>query len=194
MNSITIYGRLTDKPEMSTTQTGTQVAKFSLADNRAQDKVSFFRCAAFGKVAERIASCEKGHRIVVAGRMEEDEWTDQQTQQKRRAWQVIVEAMSYVEAAPAQPSTAAPQPAPYQPPAGYQPPGYYPQLPGVAPGYGYASGPAPAPGYVPPQPGQPGYPAPSQGYGAPPAGYQPQPGYTPPAGPTGQPSAGQRPF
>ncbi len=166
MNNITVYGRLTDKPEMSTAQSGNAVAKFSLADNRGE-KVSFFRCTAFGKTAERMATTEKGHRVVVTGRMEESEWTDQQSQQKRRAWDLIVDDMAYVESAPHQHQSApAPAPAQYQPPAGYPPQGYYPPAPAAAPGYPPAG--APPQGYYPP----PAPPAPPQGYAAPPAGYQ----------------------
>ncbi len=190
MNSITVYGRLTNKPEMSATQNGTQVAKFSVADNRANDKVSFFRCTAFGKLAERMATVEKGHRIVVSGRMEEDEWTDQQTQQKRRSWDLIVNDMGYVESAPQQQQHAAP-PQGYQPSAGYPPQGYYPPAPAAAPGYPPAG--TPPQGYYPP----PAPPAPPQGYAAPPAGYQhpqqPQqqlPFNNPPQQPPGQ----QRPY
>jgi len=185
MNSIMVYGRLTDKPEMSATTNGTQIAKFSVADNRANDKVSFFRCTAFGKIAERVATVEKGHRIVVAGRMEEDEWIDQQTQQKRRAWNMIVDDMNYVESAPPQQQQAALPP--YQAPAGYPSQGYYPPTPAAAIGYPSAGQP-----YYPPQP--PAQSAPSQGY-APPAGYPPQqPQQQLPFSNPQQPPGQQRPF
>ncbi|MCX7779632.1 MAG: single-stranded DNA-binding protein [Negativicutes bacterium] len=169
MNSITVYGRLTDKPEVKTSQDGKSTyTHFTLADNRGE-KASFFRCTAFGKVGENIAKAEKGHRLVVAGRMEEDEWTDQQTQQKRRSWTLIVNDMSYVEPAPQQQQLPGYQQQ-YQPP---MPPQYPPQ-PGYPAPYpapqGYAQqyqSPAPAP-----QPPLPGFVPAPQGY---PQQYQPQP-------------------
>ncbi|MBU2704136.1 single-strand DNA-binding protein [Sporomusaceae bacterium BoRhaA] len=104
MNSIVISGRFTDNPESKTTQDGKAIAHFNLADNYGQDKVSFFRCSAFGKTAELIlSSCQKGHKLVISGRMEEQQWTDN-TGQKQRAWQCNVNTIDFVE-----PKGSAPQ-------------------------------------------------------------------------------------
>jgi single-strand DNA-binding protein len=133
MNSIVISGRFTDNPESKTAQDGKAIAHFNLADNYGQDKVSFFRCSAFGKTAELILnSCQKGHKLVVSGRMEEQQWTDNNGQ-KQRSWQCNINTIDFVEpkgstpaAAPAQPYGVPPATAqPYgQPPAGpqYAPP------------------------------------------------------------------------
>ncbi|AJQ26892.1 single-stranded DNA-binding protein [Pelosinus fermentans] len=159
MNNITIFGRLTDNPEVKATNDNKAISKFSLADNHGsgQDtKASFFRCTAFGKTAELINnSCQKGHRLIVNGRMEEEKWTDNQGAQKT-GWNCIVSTMNFVEAAPT--SGQSPQSGPPQ----------YNQPPQQ--GYG-------APPQYNNQPPQ-GYP-PQQGYGAapvPPGGYQQQPG------------------
>ncbi|MDR3561232.1 MAG: single-stranded DNA-binding protein [Negativicutes bacterium] len=75
-------GRLTDDPESKVTQNGTHMANFSMADNhgkddQGQDKVTFYRCTAFGKQAEMIlASCKKGHRLNVVGRLESRQYTN----------------------------------------------------------------------------------------------------------------------
>ena len=125
-NSIYVYGRLTDNPEMKQTQDGKIIANFTLADNHGKDKASFFRCSAFGKTAELISKCQKAHRLVVSGRMEEQKWTDQQTQQPRTGWNLIVNEMNYVEPAPQnngqQPQQQyGTQPGYQQPPVGYPP-------------------------------------------------------------------------
>lgn len=156
MNNITIFGRLTDNPEVKATNDNKAISKFSLADNHGsgQDtKASFFRCTAFGKTAELINnSCQKGHRLIVNGRMEEEKWTDNQGAQKT-GWNCIVSTMNFVEAAPT--GGQAPQSGP-------------PQYNNQPPQQGYGAPPQynnqPSQGYQPPQ----------QGYGAP-GGYQ-QPG------------------
>lgn len=175
MNNITILGRFTDNPEIKYGQDGKMIVNFTLADNHGQDKVSFFRCSAFGKTAELISqSCKKGHRLLVTGRMEEYKYTDQQTQQQRSLWSVVVNGMNYIEA----PNNNQPNNQPRQgqygaPPQGYgQPPQQYGQHP-------QGQYPPPANGAVYPFPNQ-GQPA--NGYQAPPQG-QPNNGYqAPPQG------------
>ena len=81
MAVIQVFGRLTGDPENKPGNDGRAIAHFSLADNhgkdnQGQDKVSFFRCSAFGKQAELIlASCKKGHRLNVSGRFESRQYT-----------------------------------------------------------------------------------------------------------------------
>lgn len=186
-NSIVVFGRLTADPELKQSQDGKPVAKFSLADNYGNNKTNFFRCTAFNKTAELIGKAQKGHRLVVGGRMEEQEWTDGQGQ-KQHGWQLVVNEMNYVEAAPQnqqQPPAANPYGA--QPPAPYGQPGY--GAPPAAPGYpqqSYGQQPYGAPAQHPPQPGY-GAP-PQQQYGAPPqAPAQQQQFAAPPQQPYGAP-------
>ena len=81
MATISVFGRLTGDPEVKQAQSG-NIVHFNLADNhgkdqQGQDKVSFFRCSAFGKAGEMIAaSCKKGHRLSVSGRFESRKYTD----------------------------------------------------------------------------------------------------------------------
>ena len=144
MNTITILGRLTEAPEMKVSQDGKQFANFTLADNRGKE-ASFFRCTAFGKTAELIGKAEKAHRLLVSGYMQEEKWTDQQTQQERRGWKTIVNEMSYIEAAPQSTQAPAQQQAQYNQPAypaaGASPAGY-----GAPPAHGGYGAP-PVPGY-----------------------------------------------
>ncbi|MBU2704100.1 single-strand DNA-binding protein [Sporomusaceae bacterium BoRhaA] len=157
MNSIVISGRFTDNPESKTAQDGKAIAHFNLADNYGQDKVSFFRCSAFGKMAELILnSCQKGHKLVVSGRMEEQQWTDN-TGQKQRAWQCNINTIDFCEPKQQQSTPAASAP---RANTGYGTPpatqGY-----GAPPApNGYAAPPAPTgPQYAAAQPGFPPVPA-----------------------------------
>ena len=83
MNSIAVTGRLTADPENKTGQNDQRTrTNFSLADNHGKDtqgneKVSFFRCTAWGKSADLILnSCKKGHTITVFGSFESRKYTD----------------------------------------------------------------------------------------------------------------------
>ena len=191
MNQVAIMGRFTRDPELRYSQSGKPVAKFTLAVNRYSDnEADFFDCTAFDKQAENISnSCQKGHRLLVWGRLQQDKWTDQQTQQQRTAVKIMVSSFDFIE-----PASPRQEQADNRPPAG--PPSYQSPSPGYQqPGYGQQ------PGYTPPGPGgfkppagpPPGQPGGYPGQGAPPAGQygqgQPQTGayhqspVRPPAGP-----------
>lgn len=75
---ITIVGNLARDPELTFTNAGLAVAKFSVAvqerrkvnDQWEDGDTSWFRCVAFGDHAENIAeSLSKGTRAVVVGKM-----------------------------------------------------------------------------------------------------------------------------
>ena len=84
LNSITIMGRLTKTPELRYTKTGVPVVSFSVASQRdyagsegGQPKTDFFGCDAWRGTAEFIAKYfDTGDMIVVSGRLQNDEWTD----------------------------------------------------------------------------------------------------------------------
>jgi single-strand DNA-binding protein len=96
---INFAGNLTDAPELAFAQSGTALARFTVAVNpRTFDQASgkwidgepaFHRVTAFGKLAENIAeSFVKGDRVMVFGRLEFRTWEDRETKEKRSAWQV----------------------------------------------------------------------------------------------------------
>lgn len=82
---ITIFGNLTDAPELRFTASGAAVAAFTVGVNpRVYDKIkgewvdgepSFYRCTAWRQLAENIAeSLPKGARVVVAGTIAQRRW------------------------------------------------------------------------------------------------------------------------
>lgn len=168
MNHVSIFGRFTRDPELKYTPQGKAVVSFSLAVNRYDgNEADFFDCEAWEKQAENIAnSCRKGHRLLVWGRLRQDRWTDQQTQQNRSAVRIVVQGFSFIEPPPQQQGQPAAPPA-YGPPPGYtqqMPPGYVPpaQAPAQiqvrpaaqppAPGFNQYQGHPPYPGQTPPAP------------------------------------------
>jgi len=90
---ITIVGNLTADPELTFTQNGAALAKFTIASTpRTYDKNTgqwqdgtalFLRCAAWREMAEHVAeSLTKGMRVVVTGRLRQHDWTTE-TGEKR---------------------------------------------------------------------------------------------------------------
>lgn len=78
MNTIHIMGRLTADPEITSTQSGTTIARYTVAVDRrfakeGQQKTDFFSCTSFGKQAEFVEKfLKKGVKVVVSGEMRLD--------------------------------------------------------------------------------------------------------------------------
>ena len=78
MNIITIMGRLTANPEITSSQNGTTIARYSIAVDRrfakeGQQKTDFFPCTSFGKQAEFAEKyLKKGTKVVISGEMHMD--------------------------------------------------------------------------------------------------------------------------
>ena len=111
MNKIILMGRLTRDPEIRSGN-GTAIARYSLAVDRrfkrdGDPEVDFFNCTVFGKGAEFAEKyLAKGTKIVVTGRIEQDNYTNKDGQ-KVYSWQVIVDEQEFAEsktAASAQPA------------------------------------------------------------------------------------------
>ncbi len=84
-NKITIIGNLGRDPELRYTPQGTAVCDFSVAVNdRKRDKagewqevVTWFKITLWGKQAENASKyLTKGRQIYVEGRLQLEEWTD----------------------------------------------------------------------------------------------------------------------
>lgn len=75
MNLVILIGRLTADPEYSTSSTGTNIAKYSLAVDRqvkkdGQATADFLRCTCFGKNADFAAKyLYKGMKIAIEGNL-----------------------------------------------------------------------------------------------------------------------------
>src|SRR5687767_5790856 len=93
-NTITLVGNITDDPELRFTPSGLPVANFTVAVNRRfknangqwEDKLDgFFRCSCWRDMAENVAeSLQKGTRVMVVGRLQEQRWEDQEGGKRSR--------------------------------------------------------------------------------------------------------------
>ena len=75
-NTLTVVGNVGDDPELRFTNSGTALAKFSLAVYAGKDKdSSWFDVTVWGQLAENVAeSVTKGQRVMVLGRLEQQRW------------------------------------------------------------------------------------------------------------------------
>jgi len=185
MNTITVIGRLTNDAESKQGQNSI-IAHFDIADNHGKDKdgkdeVTFFRCSAFGKTAERIVnSYKKGLLVSVSGQLKVRPYVDNNGQNKTSNDLTVNSAGFTMVSAPhdqTQQQSAPPAQQQRPPQQGYAQP---PQQQGYAqPQQGYA----PQQGYGAPLQGQP-----QQGYNAPPAQQPQQQGFYPQGAPQQQPA------
>ena len=76
MNKIILMGRLTREPEISSSTSGTSIARYSLAVDRkfkkeGQPTADFIRCKAFGKTADVVEKyAPKGKQVAITGEIQ----------------------------------------------------------------------------------------------------------------------------
>lgn len=105
LNRSIIMGRLTRDPELRRTGSGIAVTSFTVAVERdipdkttGEKKADFINCVAWRNTAEFIARYfAKGSMIVVDGRLQTREWTDNQTKSKRTALELIADSCYFGE-------------------------------------------------------------------------------------------------
>ena len=93
LNHITIMGRLVRDPEMRTTQSGVAVASFTLAVDRdfggrdgGEKQTDFIDCTAWRHTAEFVSKYfSKGRMAVVSGRLQIDNYTDNDGNKRKSA-------------------------------------------------------------------------------------------------------------
>jgi len=91
VNKVILVGRLGADPEQRSTQSGTAVTNMRLATNRnwtdnngqKQEDTEWHRIVVFGKTAEACGEyLEKGRQVYVEGRIQTDEWEDNDGNQR----------------------------------------------------------------------------------------------------------------
>lgn len=99
MNKIIFDGRITKDPDISTSKTGSEYCKFTVAVDRERQKeekkTDFIDCTVFGKSAAFLNKYfKKGDGIIVEGRLESDKYVDKNGN-KRTSWSVSVEQIRF---------------------------------------------------------------------------------------------------
>jgi single stranded DNA-binding protein len=114
MNKIILIGRLTKDIEVKTSQSGTELARFSLAvtrpfKNKQSDKyeTDFFDCVVWRQAASLLAKyCHKGDQLAIEGWMSINDYVDKSTGEKRRTYEVNVEKFDFGAKSSGKPNTA----------------------------------------------------------------------------------------
>lgn len=96
MNRVVLMGRLTRDPDIRQSQSGTQIARFTLAINRMKEGADYINCIAFDKKAEVIEKyVQRGHRLLVEGHIQTGSYEGKNG--KVYTTDVIVDNLEFVE-------------------------------------------------------------------------------------------------
>src|SRR3989338_9893968 len=101
LNKIFIIGRLTQDPEVRSTQSGQSVTTLNMATNRVwndksgqkQESSEFHRVVAWGRLGEVAGQyLKKGGLAMIEGRLQTRSWTDQ-SNNKRYTTEIVAESL-----------------------------------------------------------------------------------------------------
>lgn len=103
-NKVILIGRLTKDPELRYTPSGSAVAQLRLAANytyrtkeEKKEEVLFIDVSVFGRSAETIKQyMSKGREILVEGRLQQNDWTDKTSGQKRTSYRVVADRFQFL--------------------------------------------------------------------------------------------------
>jgi single-strand DNA-binding protein len=90
-NYLSIQGRLTADPTLTTSKAGKDVCRFSIANNMSDEKVFYFDCVAFEGTAKLVAkNIKKGTPVIIKGRLSSSSYQDEASGKKLKSVNIIV--------------------------------------------------------------------------------------------------------
>ncbi|WPC23053.1 single-stranded DNA-binding protein [Brachyspira hyodysenteriae] len=98
-NIVTLIGRLTSDPQRKYTQSGMEIAEFSIANNyyvstKNTTEVNYFDIVAFDKLAETVNKyLTKGKQVCISGTLRQERWQDKNTNTTRSKVRIIMQSM-----------------------------------------------------------------------------------------------------
>ena len=102
MNKVILIGNICKDPELSETNSGVAVCRFSIAVNRrrtsadAEQQTDFFNVTAWRGLAETVARyCKKGNKIAVTGQIQIRTYEDREGA-KRTSVDIIAEEVEFL--------------------------------------------------------------------------------------------------
>jgi single-strand DNA-binding protein len=105
LNKIMLIGNLGKDPDMSYTEAGVAITKFSLAVNRRyksqsgerKEETTWFNVVAFNQLAELMNTyLHKGSKVYIEGRMNSRKYSDKEGVE-RTAWEVTASEMQMLD-------------------------------------------------------------------------------------------------
>lgn len=109
-NKVILVGNLTRDVELRYSQSGSAIAKTAIAtshkhtsNGERKEETMFIDVTFFGRSGE-IANqyLQKGSKVMIVGRLQLEQWVDQQSGQKRSKHSVIVETMQMLDSKPSE--------------------------------------------------------------------------------------------
>ena len=101
MNNLSLIGRLTRDPETRTTPTGKSITSFSVAYDVGwgdKKRAVFLDCKIWGERGENLAKfVGKGHRVALVGSLDQEEWNDKTTDEKKKKFVFDVRDFTLIE-------------------------------------------------------------------------------------------------
>lgn len=102
MNKVFLIGNITRDPELSETNSGVAVCRFSIAVNRrrasedAEQQTDFFNVTVWRGLAETVARyCKKGNKVAVSGQIQIRQYEDREGA-KRTSVDIIAEEVEFL--------------------------------------------------------------------------------------------------
>jgi single-strand DNA-binding protein len=103
-NKVILLGRLTKDPELRYTPGGSAVAQLRMAVNHTyrtkeekKEEVLYIDVSVFGRSAETIKQyMAKGRELLVEGRLQQNDWTDKTSGQKRTNYRVVADRFQFI--------------------------------------------------------------------------------------------------
>ena len=102
MNKVFMIGNMTKDPELSETNSGVAVCRFSIAVNRrrasddAEQQTDFFNVTVWRGLAETVARyCKKGNKVAVSGQIQIRQYEDREGA-KKTAVDVVAEEVEFL--------------------------------------------------------------------------------------------------
>lgn len=101
MNKIFLIGNLTRDPELSETNSGTAVCRFSIAVNRrrtgdGEQQTDFFNVTAWRGLADNVSRfCKKGNKVAVVGSIQMRNYEDREGI-KRTAADIVAQEVEFL--------------------------------------------------------------------------------------------------
>ena len=99
INTMTITGRVTAKPEVKSVKGKKEknsVAKFTIAVNKNEDTTFFFPVVAWGALAEALEEyVNKGDKITVSGYLAYDEWKNADGEKRSKVY-IVAQSVEFM--------------------------------------------------------------------------------------------------
>ena len=111
MNSLNVIGRLAADPQTKYFESGSSITEFRIALDKGKDKQGkdlgavWLSCKAWNKTGILIADYfKKGQMIALQGRLDQEEWEDRNTGDKRSKLLMTVDRLTFLGKANAEPA------------------------------------------------------------------------------------------